>query len=258
MADGTYDMLLDAIARSAGVVLSLPAGDALRHHKSRFLSESPGGFWVAAPAGEQKRLAALIASQQPAGVSFRNSHLKVVFASPILRRDPRHPIRGAGQVDALLLSFPSEIKAVQRRASYRAPVPPDSDITARAWRIPAQGPAPARPQPSQELPCGVVDLCVGGIGLTFHGADGKPPNVTAADRLRIELTCPGGKLLIEGQVRYPLVPLTTETVRAGVQFKLAGDSKSTRQTVVQLTRIVGELQRDEVRRLRQSLCKPAS
>ena len=261
MADGTYDMLLDAIARNAGVVLSLPAPAlpaGLRHHKSRFLAESTSGFWVAAPPpDERKVVATLIASQQAAGVSFRNGHLKVVFACPVLRRDPAFRVNTAAPIDALLLSFPSEIKAVQRRTSYRVAVPSESDITVRVWRIPPQVQLPARPTPSHEVACDVRDLSVGGVGVTFRGANGQPPNVSLNDRLRVELSHAGGKLLLEGRMRYPNGPLTTDTVRAGIQFKAAEDSKAGRQAQAQLTRIVGELQREEVRRVRLGLCKPS-
>src|SRR3954447_1041141 len=85
MAADNYDTLLDAIARNAGAVLSLPSAGMLRHHKSRFLSESAGGFWVESAPGEAALIDSLIASQQPAGISFKNGHLKVVFASPIQR-----------------------------------------------------------------------------------------------------------------------------------------------------------------------------
>jgi c-di-GMP-binding flagellar brake protein YcgR len=256
MGDGNYDMLLDAIARSAGAVLSLPKGEGLRHHKSRFLAESPAGFWVAAAPGEHKLIESLIASQQPAGISFRDGHLKVVFASPIQRRDPIYRVNTASSVDALLLSFPSELKAVQRRTSYRVAVPPGSDISARVWRIPPEAHLPARPLASQEVPCEIRDLSAAGVGLTLRGAGGQPPAVTGTDRLRIELTCPAGKLLLEGRMRYPVEPPREETIRAGVQFLPLPDSKAGRQAKAQLTRIVGELQREEVRRVRLGLCNP--
>ena len=256
MGDGNYDMLLDAIARGAGAVLSLPSGEALRHHKSRFLAESPAGFWVAAAPGEHRLIESLIGAQQPAGISFRNGHLKVVFASPIQRRDPVYRVNTAGSVDALLLSFPCEIKAVQRRTSYRVAVPPGADIVARVWRIPPEAHLPARPLASQELACELRDLSAAGVGLTFRGAGGQPPPALGADRLRIELTHPAGKLLLEGRMRYPVEPPSGETVRAGVQFQPLPDSKAGRQAKAQLTRIVGELQREEVRRVRLGLCKP--
>jgi c-di-GMP-binding flagellar brake protein YcgR len=256
MGDGNYDRLLDAIARSAGAVLSLPkGGGGLGHYKSRFLAESPAGFWVAAAAGEHRLIESLIGSQQPAGISFRDGHLKVVFASPIQKRDPLYRVNTASSVDALLLSFPSEVKAVQRRTSYRVSVPEGSDITARVWRIPPEAHLPARPLAAQELACALRDLSAAGIGLTFRGAGGQPPAVTVADRLRIELTCSAGKLLLEGRMRYPVEPPREEVVRAGVQFQPLPDSKAGRHAKAQLTRIVGELQREEVRRVRLGLCK---
>ena len=36
----------DELATRVGVVLSLPFDGALRHHKSRFLAEDGGGFWI--------------------------------------------------------------------------------------------------------------------------------------------------------------------------------------------------------------------
>ena len=255
MGDANYDMLLDAIARSAGAVLSLPHGDALRHHKSRFLSECPSGFWVAAAPGEHKLIESLISSQQPAGISFRDGHLKVVFASQIQKRDPAHRVNTAASIDALLLSFPSEIKAVQRRTSYRVSVPEESDLTARVWRIPLEAHLPARPLASQELSCKLRDLSAAGIGLTFHGDGDKPLSLSNEDRLRIELTHTAGKLLLEGRMRYPIDPPASEMIRAGIQFQPLPDTKAGRQCKAQLTRIVGELQREEARRVRLGLCK---
>lgn len=248
-------MLLDAIARNAGIVLSLPSAGMLRHHKSRFLAETPGGFFVESAPGEQALIDALVLSQQPAGVSFKNGHLKVVFASPIQRRQPQLQLNATTAVEALLLSFPSEVKAIQRRNNYRVRIPAGTELTARVWRIPEHAYLGDRPMAAQEVACELRDVSIGGIGVTFTGKAGEPAKVSTEDRLRIELSHPSGKILVEGRMRYPVEPLKASQIRAGVQFKALEGNLDGRQIVAQLTRIVGELQREEVRRMRLGLCQ---
>jgi hypothetical protein len=255
MADGNYDMLLDAIARNAGIVLSLPSAGMLRHHKSRFLAETPGGFYVESVAGEATLVDSLILSQQPAGISFKSGNLKVVCAAPIQRRASNYRMNATTEVEALLLSFPSEVKAIQRRSNYRVRIPLGSALAARVWRIPEHVYLGDRPMSAQEVCCQLRDLSIGGVGLCFKGKDGQPAKVSAADRLRIELTTPAGKILVEGRMRHPIEPMKENQFRAGVQFKALENDLDGRQILAQLTRIVGELQREEVRRLRLGLCQ---
>jgi c-di-GMP-binding flagellar brake protein YcgR len=254
MADSNNDALLDAIARNAGIVLSLPSAGMLRHHKSRFLSDAPDGFWVESVPGEASLIDSLVISRQPAGISFKNGPLKVVFATPIEHRQPVYRINADTQVEALLLGFPTTIKAIQRRSNYRVRIPAGSELSARAWRIPEHAYLGDRPMAAQEIPCELRDLSTGGIGLTFKGKDGQPVKVSTADRLRIELYHADGKILLEGRMRHPVEQSKQSEIRAGVQFKALENNLDGRQILAQLTRIVGELQREEVRRLRLGLC----
>jgi hypothetical protein len=256
MAAENYDVLLDAIARNAGIVLSLPSAGMLRHHKSRFLSESAAGFWVESAPKDAALIDALIASQQPAGISFKNGALKVVFAAPIRKRQPGHRINATTQVEGLLIGIPAEIKAIQRRNNYRVRVPAGAEMSVRCWRISEQAALNDRPQPAQEILCELRDISVGGVGVTFrNGKRGELVKVSTADRLRIELSTTAGRILVEGRMRHPVEPARAEQVRAGVQFKALENNLDGRQTLAVLTRVVGALQREEVRRFRLGLCK---
>jgi c-di-GMP-binding flagellar brake protein YcgR len=254
MAGANHDILLEAIARNAGIVLSLPSAGMLRHHKSRFLSDAPGGFWVESTPGEAALIDSLIASQQPVGISFKNGSLKVVFATPLQQRQPGHRINDTTEVEALLLTFPATIKVEQRRSNYRVRIPADAEFSARVWRIPERAYLGDRPMSAQEVACDVRDLSLGGMGVTFRGKAGEPPKVSTEDRLRIELSHPGGKLLLEGRMCHPAGPATAAELRAGLQFKALENDLDGRQIIAQLTRIVGEFQRHEVRRMRLGLC----
>ena len=71
MANNGVAILTDAIARNSALVLSLPSAGMLRHHKSRFLAEDEGGFWIEAMPGDEALVTELINTQTSVGISFR-------------------------------------------------------------------------------------------------------------------------------------------------------------------------------------------
>jgi c-di-GMP-binding flagellar brake protein YcgR len=246
-------LLLDAMQRNAGLVVSLPSAGMLRHHRSRFLAVEDEGFWIEMPAGEQPLIDELIATEQPAGISFRSGGTKVVFAAQVLRRKAQHAINGQTTIPALFLRHPQEIKAIQRRSNYRVQVPEGESMSVRIWRIGPGVQLRDRPLAKLELRVKLRDLSVGGVGVLIQGDDGKPPVITIDDRLRIELTTKDLCLLLEGCLRHPVPPVMGDTVRAGVQFNSLEKNIEGRQILATLTRIVGELHREEIRRYRMGL-----
>src|SRR5579884_4103105 len=105
--------LHDAIARNAGIVLSLPSAAGLRHLKSRFLEEAEGGFWADATPADAGLVNGAISSGQPCGVSFKSSQIKVIFVSQALTYNPRFSFNSRLTLPAVLLRMPEELKAVQ-------------------------------------------------------------------------------------------------------------------------------------------------
>ena len=273
MPGGACDILLRAIASNAGVVLSLPSGDGPpRHRQSRFLSDIPAGFWVAAPGGEEPpHLEALVASPQRIGVSFRSGFHKVFFAAPVMRVGT-HRVGAAARVPALLLGFPAERDAVKRCLRKHVRVPAGTDLSVRVWRIGPRAPLFPRPVPQLELECDLSDISAGGLGVLFRGRFAQPP-VSADDRVRVELHHPGGTLLLEGRVRHLARgvgcagagsagvsdkdnnPAPANAVRAGVEFVTAPKEMDGGRTLNQLTRIVAALRREELRALRAGVCR---
>ena len=133
-------------------------------------------------------------------------------------------------------------------------IPADAELTARVLAHPRAGQLADRPLAIQELPCELRDISVGGVGLPSgqerragKGLHRGPPAHRTVHDLR------------QDPDRRPHAPPRRAerrpTVRAGVQFKALENNLDGRQTLAQLTRIVGELQREEVRRLRLGLCK---
>ncbi|HZZ42909.1 MAG TPA: hypothetical protein VFE58_08215 [Tepidisphaeraceae bacterium] len=242
--------LIEAIARNAGLVLSLPSAGMLRHSKSRFVGDCPEGFWIESIRTEHVLIDSLVESQQPVGISFKAGVNKVIFTTPLIRRHEGYQVNATTSVEALLLKCPTEVKAIQRRSNYRVAVPKDSEIIIRMWRIPERAILRDRPMAAQELPVQLRDLSLGGMGCTVFGKDGNPPLITNADRLRIQVAAKDHLLLIEGRMKYPMEKPKTDVLRAGIQFKAMENTIEGRQTLATITRIVGELAREEVRRLR--------
>ena len=143
MADGVHDILLRAIARNDAIVLSFPfdgaaaaaADGSRRHHKSRFLSGAPTGFWAELPPGQGPKVDELIASGQPVYVSFKNGADTLRFAS-VVRRQDAHRVNATTRVAALRLDFPSEIRstaAAAADAARLAAVQTRRDPTVPGW-----------------------------------------------------------------------------------------------------------------------------
>ena len=273
--DNNLGLLREAIARHAGIVLSLPsptgpapappqdaaaegpedgANPPLRHYKSKFLADAGDGLWVASVPAEAALVRELVGRRVPVGVSFRSGQLKVMFAAPLLHVQDDYGglppgMPGSG---ALLLRFPSpnEVRAVQRRRTFRVPVLPTSELVARLWLMPDDAHLRDRPLSKSELSCELRDISVGGLGVTILVPDGRPVAVGPGDRVRVQLTLRDTSVLLEGRLRHPPKPvrLGDGSVRAGVQFRTLGEGRDDRLALAQLNKIVAELQREAIRR----------
>ncbi len=251
MPEDARQLLTESIARNCPFVLSLPSAGLLRHHKSRFLVEKTEGLWIEVPGAERVLIDELIASQTPVGVAFKSGETKVVFASRALRLDLDFSINDQTRVSALLIGLPDKIEAVQRRDAYRVRLPAGCPLRVRAWRIAPGVYIGDRPQPSQELLIEPRDLSLGGIGVILRGKGGQPPKISTEDRVRVEITHGDATLLLEARMRQPSGPQPDGGISSGLQFKdLAGDLEG-RHKLNQLTRLLGEMQREEVRQARR-------
>lgn len=251
MQSANVDILREAIARNAGGVLSLPSAGMLRHHKTRFLCMEDSGFWIEAPPpSEQTLVNQIIAAGQPVGLSLKAAINKVVFTSSLLRFCENMAINRNMRLNALLVVWPEELKAVQRRNDYRVSVPLDSEVAARAWRINEQHLLRDRPAASAMIKASLRNVSAGGMGLACQFDEGES-RIIVDQRLRIALVHGGGELILEARVKH-LQPLPSGEYRMGVQFKKLEADLQGRQTLASLSLIIGQLQREEIRRRRLS------
>jgi hypothetical protein len=257
-------MLREAIARGAALVLSLPRPDgSLRHHKSHFIADAGDGGWVAAVAEEPGVVDGVIARGEPIGVTFRSGEHRCTFVTTALHleRAFRHPGAAAAHDGdapgaALLIAFPTEVRAVQRRKNFRVPVTAASELQVKLWTMPEQATLRDRPVAAREILCEPRDISVGGIGVTIRPGAGKLQSVATGDRVRVQLTLRGTVVVLEGRLRYPPRASADGPVRAGVQFRTLDDGRDDRLAASQLNKIVNELQREQIRRRKLGLATP--
>jgi hypothetical protein len=248
-----------AVERNVGAVISLPSVGMLRHHKSRFLALHEGGLVLEMPKGEEPLINELITTGAKCGISFRGAVYKVIFAVPIRKLEPGWKLGGGTEVSAILVDFPEEVKSMQRRADYRVAIPPSFEISARIWRIAPRVSYKELPSSTQELNAEVRNISLGGIGVRLSGKDGQPPLVTTEDRLRLMLKFGVSEIVLEGRLRPSAKPDNpSEPVQVtGIQFKKLESDMDGRRTLSLLTRLVGDLQRQEARNVRLGLTRVA-
>lgn len=238
----------ELVARNTGAVISLPSAGMLRHHKTRFLAPDDNGFWIEAPGDERGLVDELVRKAQPVGMSIKANPNKIVFTTLIQQFLSSMQINAQTSVDALLMAWPDQVVAIQRRADYRVSVPSDAELQLQVWRIPEQHVLRDRPQASAQIEAALRDLSVGGVAFCWSKKEAEPMPV-ADQRLRIAIGYAGGDILVEGRVRH-FRPLPNGQFRLGVQFRKLEDDLEGRQNLASLTQLVGLLQRDEVRRHR--------
>jgi len=200
----------------------------------------------------------LIKNRLPCGVTFRSGIHKVTFASSICAVKAGWSLNDATAVDAIVMAVPTEIKAAQKRSDYRVEIVPDSDISIRVWRLAAQDYLKQQPSATKEVTAEIRDLSTGGVGVKLIGKDGAPPIISTDDRLRVLLKCNDQSLIIEGRMRPPIGTQKGDAIITGIQFKKLENDLEGRQTLNLLTRLVGEFQREEMRRAKLGLGKTGS
>jgi hypothetical protein len=243
----------DAVVRNAANVISLPAAGLIRHFKSRFLGECDDGLWLEAVPPAIPMLMELIEQQRPVAVSFKSQQIKMSFLSSGIRLDQEHRINELVTLPAVLLAWPTEVKGMQRRASYRVRIPAESPLSLRMWSIPEQAHLSDRPMAVQEIQTSLRDISLGGIGISIYPPKGRTQRLVAGQRLRVELKFAEIEMLLEGRLRIGSKPEGAEATPGGIIFQKLETDVDGRRKLAAITRIVGQLHRAEVRRAHMGL-----
>jgi hypothetical protein len=145
-------------------------------------------------------------------------------------------------------------KSLQRRKAYRVRVAPDSDLQARAWIIPETAKLSEIPSGTREIKVELKDVSVGGLGVRLCPKGNDPLRLTSGQRLRVELIYGNERFLLDGTLRHPSNERSeASNAHAGIILTSMNADIVGRRRLTALTRIVGQLQREELRRAKLGL-----
>ncbi len=255
LPDDTKKVLGEAIARNSAAVLTLPSAGMVRHYRTRFLAETPEGIWVEGVPTERPLIDSLVITGQVCGVAFKVGASKLAITVPLLQRRMDYQVNAELTVEAVLLGLPQQVKSVQRRSNYRVGVQSDAGLAVRVWRIAEHAVLRDRPSASAEVSASIRDISLGGTGLRFEGADNQRPKVSVGERLRVVIQNNDQELLLEGVVVNLREMMNQRNLLlGGVKFANIEKGMEGRQMLAALSKIVGQLQREEARRNRLRAC----
>jgi c-di-GMP-binding flagellar brake protein YcgR len=183
-------------------------------------------------------------------VSFHVNNRRISFATTVIKLDDAYQFNATMKVPAFLVAPAKEIKAVQRRSAYRVQVPQDSDLIVRVLKITEHAHVNDRPPPSQQVNLTVHDISIGGLGVLVEQTDAEH-KLISGQRLRVELTYNEAEIVLDARLRCG-PDSDKKAMHAGVVFKKLESDVEGRQKLASITKIVGELSRAEVRRMRRS------
>jgi len=249
MGETPLDALTNAVDRNLAVVLSLPSAGMLRHHKSRFLGVHDGGLLLETIGGEDSLIQQLIRTGEPVAVSFKTGNRTANFKTKILRIEREFKINAQATASTLLVQQPTDINVAQRRHNYRAPVFEMTGLAHRLWRIADEADIYREPASTMLVQAKMRDLSVGGIGVTLAAPAENQTKLVTGQRLRIELRYEQQpSLILDGKLRISPTANPDGTFFAGIQFVGLQEGLEGRRIQTELTQIVGQLQREELRR----------
>ena len=249
MADNLSDQLDEAVARGSAAVISLPSDGMFRNYRTRFLGMSPEGLWVDNVPSETLLITQLLRTSEPCPVTFKSSGKPVQFKARVIKDDPTHVVHGGLKVSALLLERPSQVAPVQQRESYRVKIAEPKDWKIQAWRLSETADLDVEPGPNTQLDLSIVDLSVTGMGALNRMQPGQPP-LTPHQRLRLILSWQGDATLIEGKAMSVRPTDGGKSAIVGVRFEGLQSALNGRRIDAKLTRIVGQLSRAELQKLK--------
>jgi c-di-GMP-binding flagellar brake protein YcgR len=248
MSDNS-ELLREAIDRNTPVTLIIPSAGVGKHFCSRFVRCIDDRILLESIPGQTELLDAMIRSGARVTVVFRTGQQRVEFHTKLLERQRGIRLNADTVIEAIHLTWPEQIKAVQRRANYRVSVTADSEITFKCWRASDQDDLSKLPSATALLVIDVRNLSAGGFGGVWKRRRDDPPTLATSQRFRIDAGTPAGNVVLDGRLRFLERIGDGDMQRIGIQFAYSA-SLQDRQKLAMLNKLIGELQRQELRRLK--------
>ncbi len=240
--------LAEAVGRGIPVTLSLKQSGAWAVYKSRFLDgerrhdrvliEYPHDPTLNPPSPD-------IRPGENVGIAFRRGHKKCVFTAVALGVC-RRPSGEGPDVLALELGWPDSVQEIQRRAYYRACVPPDRTVPVELWSGGAACRAKAGNANRPIYRGRLTNLSAGGMGMVLPPGPDPSLRVNDAVGVAFQPEAGGTSFLLDATIRC-LGQGPNGSLTIGLQFTGLEATDEGRCLLRQLVRVVNVYQRQELK-----------
>ena len=244
--------LQQAIERNANAVLTVVCNGAARLTRSRLLAVDGTSLWIGLPTDQADAIDGMIVRNAEARVNFRLHQTNVEFHSRVLERRQAYQLNSTTTCEAVRLEWPTNIAIVQRRNAYRVGVAGPVEVRLKFWRIEKDVDLTAIPPAGSDMNIDVRDFSESGVGGVWKRRVGENPILQSDQRLRVDVITPTGTTTVDAFIRFVAGLPEPEFRRIGVQFMFNRTNLVDRTKMSTLSRLVGDLQRAELKRLRMA------
>ncbi|MCG8406832.1 MAG: PilZ domain-containing protein [Phycisphaerales bacterium] len=189
-----------AVEKRADIMVSCATDEGWINLRSQFIRFDPeqGLLQITYPMAPDLGAPPELTVGMALGISFRRSHKKCLFVSPIVMRRVESDENG-DQRDTLILRTPEQMRELQRRAYQRVTIPSDHFIAVKLW----EGGVPDPQAVAWPLCSGrVANMSMGGVLMDIR-AD-QNPRLRVGDVVGIEITVRTSSqpIVVEGRYRH--------------------------------------------------------
>ena len=156
------EVLLEAASRHTPMILTVRQSQAWLSLRSRFLAIRDAHLLVEPPQPQNGAPFYRFSPAEVVGVSMKFRHHKHIFSTTVIRSETL-PISDDSEVPVVRLGCPGSMQRIQRRAFYRAKVPPGRVVRVSFW-IGGLDSEPAVATPERLIWSGrLTDISAGGF-----------------------------------------------------------------------------------------------
>ncbi len=229
------ETILEAVQKQTPAVITMPLTNRWVTMKTRIskADQAAGVIALSKPLPEDGQPAAALAPGQCVSLTFRRGHRKCMTSCTVVSVFDDQPEQ------AVVLRWPTELLAVQRRAYFRAEVPAGMVVPARVWR---GGRTKRRMVAIGQWPSVVgqlTDCSAGGLRLEVEAADN--PQIEIGEPMAVEFSPlkEVGQICLDANFRYCLA-LPSGKIALGLQFVGLESSAAGRQMLLVLGQVSAE------------------
>lgn len=230
-----------AAGRRVPVTITIRAEKGWASYRSRMLAIREGHIWLELPRDEPETCAHDFSPADKAGVSFKLKHHKHVFTGTVAGVDSGKTDDGC-DVQILRVCSPTKMHRMQRRAFFRAEVPPNRIVRASFWpggrEAEPAGTTPERPVWSGR----VANLSAGGLQVRCEDIDAEALEIGETVGIRISFGAGDETVYADAQFRH--IDVIDDGALVGLQFVGLPQTPEGRQVLQFIGTKASEYQRE--------------